>query len=126
MLPLLLDFLGLPLEAGETVPADIAGRRASLLEAMGYLARTTALARPSLLVIEDLHWLDPASEPFVEAIVSAVAETKTLLLVNFRPGYRSSWMERSFYEQISLVPLSDSAVALMLDRRLVTMPPWPP
>ena len=116
--PLLLDFLGLPLEAGGTVPADIAGRRARLLDAVRYLARATALARPSLLVIEDLHWLDPASEPFVEAIANAVAETKTLLLVNFRPGYRSPWMEQSFYEQISLVPLSGGAVALMLDRLL--------
>ncbi len=116
--PLLLDFLDLPLDAGETIPADIPGRRARLLDAVKHLARSTALANPSVLVIEDLHWLDPASEPFIEAIAQAVSGTKTLLLVDFRPGYRATWMERSFYEQVSLVPLSAGAVAVMLGRLL--------
>ena len=116
--PLLLDFLGLPLGTGETIPTDIAGRRARLLDAVKHLARSTALANPSVLVIEDLHWLDPASEPFIEAVAQAVSGTRTLLLVDFRPGYRATWMERSFYEQVSLVPLSAGAVAVMLDRLL--------
>lgn len=116
--PLLLDFLGLPLGEGETVLTDIAGRRARLLDTIKHLSRSTALANPSVLVIEDLHWLDPASEPFIEAVAQAVAGTKTLLLVDFRPGYRATWMERSFYEQVSLVPLSAGAVAVMLDRLL--------
>ena len=120
--PLLLDFLGLPLDSGETIPADIPGRRARLLDAVKHLARSTALANPSVLVIEDLHWLDPASEPFIEAIAQAVSGTKTLLLVDFRPGYRATWMERSFYEQVSLVPLSAGAVAVMLDRLLGSEP----
>lgn len=116
--PLLLDFLGLPLGEGETVLTDIAGRRARLLDAIKHLSRSTALANPSVLVIEDLHWLDPASEPFIEAVAQAVAGTKSLLLVDFRPGYLATWMERSFYEQVSLVPLSAGAVAVMLDRLL--------
>lgn len=116
--PLLLDFLGLPLGEGEAVLADIAGRRARLLDAIKHLSRSTAIANPSMLVIEDLHWLDPASEPFIEAIAQAVAGTKTLLIVDFRPGYRATWMERSFYEQVSLVPLSAGAIAVMLDRLL--------
>lgn len=116
--PLLLDFLGLPLGEGETVLTDIAGRRARLLDAIKHLSRSAALANPSVLVIEDLHWLDAASEPFIEAVAQAVAGTKSLLLVDFRPGYRATWMERSFYEQVSLVPLSAGAVAVMLDRLL--------
>jgi class 3 adenylate cyclase len=116
--PLLLDFLSLPLGDEETIPQDIAGRRARLLDAIKHLSRSAAIANPSVLVIEDLHWLDPASEPFIEAVAQAVAGTKTLLLVDFRPGYRATWMERSFYEQVSLVPLSAGAVAVMLDRLL--------
>lgn len=124
--PLLLDFLGLPLGEGEAVLADIAGRRARLLDAIKHLSRSTAIANPSMLVIEDLHWLDPASEPFIEAIAQAVAGTKTLLIVDFRPGYRATWMERSFYEQVSLVPLSAGAIAVMLDRLLGKAPALSP
>lgn len=115
---LLLDFLGLPVEAGDSVPTDGAGRRARLIEAVKHIARTTAHATSSVLVIEDLHWLDPASEPLIEAIVGAVAGSRTLLLVDFRPGYRAAWMERSFYEQVSLMPLAPGAVGVMLDRLL--------
>jgi class 3 adenylate cyclase/tetratricopeptide (TPR) repeat protein len=116
--PLLLDFLGLPLGSGEMVPSDVAGRRAQLIEAIKHIARTTALAVPSVLVIEDLHWLDEASEPIIESIVHAVAGTRSLLLVDFRPGYRAAWMECSFYEQVSLVPMAPGAIGLMLDRLL--------
>ena len=116
--PLLLDFLGLPRLADESVPGDHVGRRLRLLEAVRRVARAVASARPSVVVLEDLHWLDPASEPFIEALADGVAGTKTLLLVNFRPGYRASWMERSFYEQISLVPLAVGALGAMLDQLL--------
>jgi adenylate cyclase len=116
--PLLLDFLGLPLPHGESLPTDVAGRRMRLIEVVKHIARATAVSSSSVVVIEDLHWLDPASEPLIEAVVQAVAGTRTLLLVDFRPGYRAAWMERSFYEQVSLVPLARGAVALMLDRLL--------
>ena len=66
--------------------------------------------------MEDLHWIDPASEEFVEAIVDAIVGTKTLLLLNFRPGLIAPWMQRSHYRQISLAPLeSGEAEELLRD-----------
>jgi class 3 adenylate cyclase len=116
--PLMLDFMGLPRPPDEGVPDDVTARRLRLLEAVRRLARAVATSRASVVVVEDLHWLDPASESFIEALADGVAGTKSLLLVDFRPGYRASWMERSFYEQISLVPLAVSALGAMLDHLL--------
>ena len=69
-----------------------------------------------LILVEDLHWIDAASEEFVAAMVDAIVGTKTLLLLNFRPGLLSPWMQRSHYRQISLAPLeSEETVELLRD-----------
>ena len=44
----------------------------------------------TVVIIEDLHWIDAASEEFIEALADAVVGTTTLLVVNFRPGICST------------------------------------
>ena len=66
-------------------------------------------------LIEDLHWLDPASEALLAQWVDAVAGTTALLLVNFRPEYRAEWMQRSHCRLLPLAPLDPVAVRTLLD-----------
>jgi class 3 adenylate cyclase/tetratricopeptide (TPR) repeat protein len=65
-------------------------------------------------LIEDLHWLDPASETFLAQWVDAIAESSSLLIVNFRPEYRAEWMQKSYYRQIPLAPLGADAIRALL------------
>ncbi len=67
-----------------------------------------------MLVFEDLHWIDPDTEVIVEGIVDAAASTRTLVLLNFRPEYRASWVGRTHYQQIALRPLDAAAAAALL------------
>ena len=69
------------------------------------------VAEVVVLIVDDLHWIDPASEEFVESIVDAIVGTKTLLVLNFRPGVTAPFMERSHYRQIGLAPLSSGEAA---------------
>ena len=52
-------------------------------------------ARPSaatvVLVVEDLHWMDEASDMMLGELVGAVEGTQTLAIVNFRPEYPPDW-----------------------------------
>src|SRR5215470_10413236 len=41
-------------------------------------------ARPSILVIEDLHWADEATLDFITYLARRIAQTKTLLLLTYR------------------------------------------
>ncbi len=104
-LPLLLDFLGLRDPDNPESKQDPATRKHRLLAFVRHLIHSRPADETVLVVIEDLHWIDPASEEFVEALVDAVIGTKTLLVLNFRTGYFSPWMQRSHYRQISLEPL---------------------
>ena len=119
-LPLVLDFLGLPLADRTKLPSDVALLR--LLESARRLARAVALTQPSIFIVEDLHWLDPASEPFLETLADSISGTTTLMLVNFREDYSSRWMERPYYRQIAVAPLAPEAIETILDHSLGTDP----
>src|SRR5205085_9569818 len=57
------------------------------------------------VLIEDLHWIDVASEEFIETLADAVVGTATLLVVNFRPGFAANFMARTHGRQIVWPPL---------------------
>ena len=112
--PLLDDFLGVAdPERPAALPPGPERQRALL----GLLKRMT-LARserePAVLLFEDLHWIDPATETFLENLVDAVDGSRTLLVANFRPEYQAAWTSRSYYQQIALAPLDERAFDEML------------
>jgi adenylate cyclase len=50
----------------------------------------------------------------VAQLVEATGNTRTLLLVNFRPEYTATWSGRSYYQQLPLTPLGPEEVAEMV------------
>ena len=68
-------------------------------------------AEPIVLLIDDLHWIDPGSDLFLAQIVEAVSATRTLLLVNFRPEYEADWTRKSWVLQLPMAPLGADALA---------------
>jgi predicted ATPase len=70
--------------------------------------------KPAILLFEDLHWLDAASDAYLAQIIEATGASRGLTLVNFRPEYRAKWMQTPSYERLPLVPLGADAVREML------------
>lgn len=83
-----------------TLSPQVARRR--LIETLVQLALRGSQQRPLILAIEDVHWIDSASEEFLLVLSERLARSRLLLLLNYRPGYRSSWMEKSYAMQIAL------------------------
>ena len=67
-----------------------------------------------VILLEDLHWFDGASDAYLETTVDSVPATRDLLLVTFRPGYQAPWMQRPYYQQLSLQPLDPEALRALL------------
>jgi adenylate cyclase len=65
--------------------------------------------------VDDLHWIDPSSDAFIARLVDAVKDTRTLLLLNFRPEYRRNWMNRSIYRNLPLAALDSVGARQLLD-----------
>ena len=111
--PILLDFLGLPDPQRPAVKLDPKTRKTQLLDFVRILPHSPR-EPVTVVIIEDLHWIDPASEEFVEALADAVVGTTTLVIVNFRPGFAAPLMQGSHYRQINMRPLSPAQAAVLV------------
>ncbi|MES2488488.1 MAG: AAA family ATPase, partial [Pseudomonadota bacterium] len=59
-----------------------------------------------ILLIEDLHFLDAASEEFIANLCAKIRDSRTLLLLNYRPDYISEYLIPHLDEQIAVSALS--------------------
>jgi tetratricopeptide (TPR) repeat protein len=111
-LPVVFDFLGVP-DGANPPPAQMSpeARQRILLGVIRHLVEARAGEGPGVVLVEDLHWLDPSSEVFLENLIEALPGSRTLVVVNFRPEYRASWTKRSYYQQLPLLPLDGRAIA---------------
>jgi adenylate cyclase len=122
-LPLLFDFLSVPDPERPAPPLGPEARQRLLLDLVRRLARARSAREPAVLLFEDLHWFDRASEEFIENLVVEIAPgRRTLILLNFRPEYHASWMQRSYYQQLPLRPLGPEATRELLVDLLGTDP----
>jgi tetratricopeptide (TPR) repeat protein len=97
-----------------------AQRRGETLEALRRLLVHAADQRPQVLVIEDLHWIDGASEQFLTALVDSVPALRALLIFTHRPGYASLFGERTYFTRVVLSALSAEDSARMAAAVLAT------
>ena len=110
---LLQEFLGVMAEDVAPSVLQPKGRRARLLQIVSHLVATLS-SGTSVILFEDLHWLDEASAEFVHAMVEAAAGTRTLLVLNYRPAYRAPWQALPSVQQIALAELTaDDTTALV-------------
>lgn len=105
--PYLLHLLGYKdgTEALETVPPDTI--KAHVSDSLRRLTVGTSQSRPLLVVVEDLHWSDQASEEMLASLVSTLEGARVLFVVTHRPGYEPPWANRSLVTRLSLPRLSD-------------------
>lgn len=103
-LPLLADFLGLPAPELEGQRVDPKSRHVRLRDLFQRMVKAIG-RRTSVIVLEDLHWLDEPSQDFVEAIVEAVHDTHFVVVLNYRPTWSCPWLHLAHYRQLSLAEL---------------------
>lgn len=83
-----LKFL-LQVDPGDAAIAEMnpAERRAGILDALRALILERSRVAPRVVVVEDLHWADDQSEEAFRVCADAVAASKVLMILTFRPGY---------------------------------------
>jgi class 3 adenylate cyclase/tetratricopeptide (TPR) repeat protein len=115
-LPALLTLLGLPPDDLQSSPSDPPQRRRRTLEAVKRLLFRESEEQPILVVLEDLHSIDPETQVLIDGIVDGLLPTaRILLLVSCRPEYRHGWASRSYYTQARIDPLVPDMAGEMLN-----------
>jgi class 3 adenylate cyclase/tetratricopeptide (TPR) repeat protein len=120
--PLMLDFLGVPDPERPAPPLGAEARQRQLFETIRRMMRARSAREPAVMLLEDLHWIDAASEVFVENWVEGASGSRTLVLANFRREYRAGWMQKSHYRSLPLASLGPEAITEILADLLGTDP----
>lgn len=76
---------------------------------------TWSRLKPTVLILENLHWIDRTSEEYLTFLIDGLAKTPLLLLSTYRPEYTPPWGEKSYYTRIALNRLSEEESRMMLE-----------
>jgi tetratricopeptide (TPR) repeat protein len=114
--PFLLHLLGI--KEGAAALEDIVeeGIRTRTVETLRLMLVAASRQRPLLIVIEDLHWIDAASEEYLHTLIDDLEDAPILLIGTHRPDWAPQWAAHECVTHIVLSPLSpDDSLALVGD-----------
>ena len=97
---------------------DLPNFRRQLMNGLLDLVRRCAEQHPTLIIFEDIHWLDEDSLELLTNIASDVPRRSVFLVATCRPGPQANRAELAPFTTIPLAPLSESDARLILDARL--------
>ncbi len=119
-LPLLGDLLGLPIPDNTTTAIfDPRLRQEALYTLAVELIQSWAKDQPLLLLFEDVHWFDEASQGLLLALARIITQTPVVLMIVHRPSladYSPILLDldrMANYHQLDLRELSTSGVAAL-------------
>jgi tetratricopeptide (TPR) repeat protein len=113
----LADLLALPVPERQTLGTLGARQKRELLfkillEAFEELARRRSL----IVVLEDVHWIDPTSLELLEAIIARLDGLPALLVITSRPGADPPWLQRENVHTFNLGPIDQTSAAVLAQR----------
>ncbi|HKZ30841.1 MAG TPA: protein kinase [Vicinamibacteria bacterium] len=114
---LLTDALSLPPdEARSPLELTPQKRKQKTLEAVMQLVLAASARRPVLLVVEDLHWLDPSSDEVLDALVRQAAGAPVLVVATARPGTSPAWAGEEHVTRLALRRLTRLQTERLVER----------
>ena len=63
--------------------------------------------RPLLIILENLHWIDKASENLLSQLIDNIPAFPVLLLISYRPEYRLAGADQAHHTRFTLECLSE-------------------
>ena len=104
--PYILEVLSLENGFDTLKDIDPEIKRRRTFEALREITLRGSQARPLVIIIEDLHWIDKTSEEGIRLLIDHIAGAKVFLIFTFRPNYLPPWGGKSYCGQIHLNRLS--------------------
>ena len=114
-MPHYLHLLSIPSET-HILPDKQQGEalRRALEEALAAIVTLTSQIKPLVVVLEDWHWADEASDAALKNLADLVAHHPIQLVVTYRPEYERHWSDPGNYSPLVLKPLEEDDTATML------------
>jgi class 3 adenylate cyclase len=91
----LFTLLGIPDSPDPLAQMDPQIKRRRTLDAIKRIILRESLNQPTVVIFEDLHWIDGETQALLDLLADGFANARVLLLVNYRPEYRHEWVTRA-------------------------------
>src|SRR4030095_8872055 len=105
-LPFLRSMLGVDPGDRTVSTMDPKLRRVEIVHATQQMLSRAAEAQPHVMVLEDAHWMDAATEEWATRLAESIAAQRVLFIVTYRPGYRPPFGDLTFHTRLALTTLS--------------------
>jgi predicted ATPase len=112
--PLFAALLSLPEDRYPALALTPQQQKQKTLEALLALLVARATQEPVLLMVEDLHWVDPSTLEFLSLLVEQGPTARILTLYTFRPHFTPPWPLRAHIAQLTLTRLPRPQVGRMV------------
>jgi len=116
------EVLGLPPGNSLLVNAGAQVRRQALIRSLRLVLAAVTQRAPTMVVLEDLHWIDRASQEVLTEILADVPGLRLLVLAAQRPGSMAPWSEWSWPERLTVRPLGEREAATLAQAVLGGVP----
>jgi class 3 adenylate cyclase/predicted ATPase len=112
---LLADLLSVPIESRHPVLDHSAERRRQLtLSVLVALSRLRLQSSPACLIVDDIHWIDPSTEEFLNQLAVDAQALPLLLLVTARSDSEVKWRPGCAVHETELRGLSPEASRMLI------------
>jgi class 3 adenylate cyclase/tetratricopeptide (TPR) repeat protein len=85
----------------------------TLEAALRHLAGAAA-CQPVLLIVEDVHWIDPTSHELLDLVIQRIERLPILAIATFRPEFQSPWAGQSHVTTLTLTRLARQESATLV------------
>jgi len=105
-LPLYLHLLAIPSES-HPLPMHLQGQdlKSAFQDALAAINILNSKRQPMVLILDDWHWVDEASDSALRHMVSLIAPYPLMVVTIYRPEYTTSWGNWSYHTPIVLRPM---------------------
>lgn len=87
-------------------PGDVTLHR--MLAAYDEVIRNAAARKPTVMIIEDLHWMDEASRGALQKVMRHVDQGRVMLVVTHRPDHQHELRSKAAITQLRLGPFTEA------------------
>ncbi|CAL78325.1 conserved hypothetical protein; putative ATPase [Bradyrhizobium sp. ORS 278] len=89
-------------------------RRQRVLDALLRRIEGQSLAAPAIVVVEDIHWIDPTSLELLDRLVDRTKHLRLLMVLTFRPDIAPPWIGQHHVSLLTLNRLSPHDISEMI------------
>jgi DNA-binding winged helix-turn-helix (wHTH) protein/tetratricopeptide (TPR) repeat protein len=104
--PYLLQLLGVQEGTQRLIGLSAETLRIQMFTTWCQMLLACSRQQPLVMAIEDLHWIDKASDDLLTSLIHRLAHAPILLVVTFCPEYHPTWLQQSYATQVLLPPLT--------------------